>query len=126
LTLALVQRGALPAGRPTRTSDHLETVILLQDDELAAALVSERLAALDALPPADRDRLTETLAAWLANQRHTPQIAAQLQIHPQTVRYRIGQLRELLGDSLDTPDGRFGLELALRAQRAGRGSGAGA
>jgi hypothetical protein len=124
LTLALVQRGALPAGRPTRTSDHLETVILLQDDELAGALVSERLAALDALPPADRERLTETLAAWLANQRHTPQIAAQLHIHPQTVRYRIGQLRELLGDALDTPDGRFGLELALRAQRAGRGSGA--
>jgi hypothetical protein len=118
LTLALVQRGALPDDHPTRTSDHLAAVILLQDDELARALVSERLAPLDGLPAGERERMTETLAAWLAHQRHTPGIAAELHVHPQTVRYRVGQLRELLGDVLDTPDGRFELDLALRARRA--------
>jgi len=116
--LALVERGALPDDRPTLTSDHLATVILLQDEELARALVSERLAPLDRLPPGERERLTETLTAWLAHQRHTPGIAAALHVHPQTVRYRVGQLREVLGDALETPEGRFELELALRARRA--------
>jgi DNA-binding PucR family transcriptional regulator len=93
-------------------------VILLQDDELARALVAERLSPLDELPRGERERLTETLAAWLAHQRHTPGIAAALHVHPQTVRYRVGQLRAVLGDVLETPDGRFELELALRARRA--------
>jgi DNA-binding PucR family transcriptional regulator len=38
-----------------------------------------------------------------------------LHVHPQTARYRIAKLRELLGDQLDDPDARFELELALRA-----------
>jgi DNA-binding PucR family transcriptional regulator len=91
-------------------------VILLQDEELARELASTRLAALEELPEPERTRLTETLAAWLAHQRHTPRIAAELHVHPQTVRYRLGQLHELLGEKLDTPEGRFELELALRVQ----------
>lgn len=124
MTLALIDRGALSDDHPTRTSDHLATVVLLQDDELAQALVSERLAPLDGLTPGERERLTETLTAWLAHQRHTPAIAAELHIHPQTVRYRVGQLRELLGGVLDTPEGRFELDLALRARRAAVEAGA--
>jgi len=38
-------------------------------------------------------------------------------VHPQTVRYRSGQIRELWGDEIDNPDRRFELELVLRAQR---------
>ncbi len=117
LTLGLVQSGALPAQSPTRCSEHLVTVILLQDRELARALVARRLSALEALPAPERTRLTETLEAWLANQRHTPQIASALHIHPQTVRYRVRRLRELLGDTLDSSEGRLELELALRARR---------
>ena len=71
-------------------------------------------AALDVLPAGERERLTETLAAWLAHQRHTPAIAEELHVHPQTVRYRIAKLRELLGDAMDTGEGRFELMLALR------------
>jgi hypothetical protein len=118
VTLGLVERGALPAERPTRTTDHLGTVILLRDHELASELVSTRLAALDGLPLGDRARLLQTLSSWLAHQRHTPSIAAELHVHPQTVRYRIATLRGLLGDALDTADGRFELELALRVERA--------
>jgi DNA-binding PucR family transcriptional regulator len=33
------------------------------------------------------------------------------------VRYRLTRLRDLFGDRLDAPDGRFELELALRARR---------
>jgi DNA-binding PucR family transcriptional regulator len=38
-----------------------------------------------------------------------------MQVHPQTARYRIARLRELLGDQLDDPDARFELEIALRS-----------
>ncbi len=117
LTLELVDRGALPAESPTRCAEHLATVIVLQDRDLARALVDRRLWALEELPQHERARLTETLEAWLAHQRHTPQIAAALHVHPQTVRYRVRALRELLGDALDSSEGRLELELALRARR---------
>ncbi len=35
-------------------------------------------------------------------------------MHPQTVRYRLKRLRDLLGDALKDPDRRFELEIALR------------
>jgi hypothetical protein len=118
LVLGLVQRGALPAGRPARVERHLGQVILLQDEALAAELVRRRLAPLEDLPTGERDRLLDTLEAWLAFQRHTPAIAQALRVHPQTVRYRIGKLRDLLGEGLGSVEGRFELELALRARRA--------
>jgi hypothetical protein len=119
--LDLARRGAIGSRGLTRANDHLATMLLGSDRELADALVSQRLAPLQALPDPERDRLLETLAAWLAHQRHTPGIAEELHVHPQTVRYRVNRLRELLGDALDTPDGRFELELALRARRGGPG-----
>jgi DNA-binding PucR family transcriptional regulator len=39
-------------------------------------------------------------------------------VHPQTVRYRLGRLRELFGEQLDDPQHRVELELALRAEGA--------
>jgi DNA-binding PucR family transcriptional regulator len=93
-------------------------VVLLQDEQLATALIAEHLAPLDALPQAEQDRLLDTLQAWLDHQRHTPTIARALHVHPQTVRYRIAKLKDLLGEQLETPGGRFELGLALRARRA--------
>jgi DNA-binding PucR family transcriptional regulator len=117
--LALVERGAIRSSKgPVLVADHLASMLVLGDQELAEALVAQRLAPLLALPASERDRLLETLGAWLAHQRHTPAIADELHVHPQTVRYRINRLRELLGDVLDTSDGRFELELALRARGA--------
>ena len=43
-------------------------------------------------------------------------MAADLHVHPQTVRYRLARLRELLGDALDDPEARFELEVVLRAR----------
>jgi PucR C-terminal helix-turn-helix domain len=117
-TLGLVQQGSIPAGLPTRASEHLAMLIILQDRQLAHALTVRRLEALDALPKSERERLLETLAAWLDHQRQTPLIAAALHVHPQTVRYRLRQLRELLGEALETPAGRFELDLSLRARQA--------
>jgi hypothetical protein len=112
MALALGDTGLISA------RDHLPALILLGDSELAQALAADRLAPLLELPVPERDRLLETLRAWLDHQRHTPGVAAELHVHPQTVRYRIAKLKELLGDALDTPDGRFELQMALRVPRA--------
>ena len=50
----------------------------------------------------------------LVNGQRAP-IAAELFVHQQTVGYRVGQLKELFGESLDDPEARFELELVLRA-----------
>jgi hypothetical protein len=112
LALGLGGRGLIEA------RDHLATLILLGDRELAHALATERLGPLFELPDPEQRRLLETLRAWLDHQRHTPGVAAELHVHPQTVRYRIARLRELLGDALETPEGRFELQMALRVPRA--------
>jgi hypothetical protein len=113
LELPAAQRGATTS--PVRVTDHLTAVILLADSELAAMLAATALAPLHALGEGERQRLTETLRAWLDHQRHTPRVAEALHVHPQTVRYRIAKLRDLFGDALDRPGDRFELALALRA-----------
>ncbi|MEA2183190.1 MAG: hypothetical protein QOF69_2375, partial [Solirubrobacteraceae bacterium] len=79
-------------------------------------LASARLAPLDALRPAARVRMTQTLRAWLDRQGRVDETARELGIHPQTVRYRLGQLREAFGPALDDAQTRFELALALRVR----------
>jgi hypothetical protein len=98
--------------------DHLLDLILLRDPDLAAGLAARRLEALDELRPGARERLTETLRAWLDHQGEARPAAAALHVHVQTVRYRVRQLREILGEALDDPRGRLELALALRAREA--------
>jgi len=94
--------------------DHLATLLLAADRGLAADLAASRLAPLDGLQPGPRARLTETLRAWLDRPGQVQAVAAELGVHPQTVRYRLRQLRELFGTRLEDPDARFELSLALR------------
>ena len=98
--------------------DRAGELLLRADGPLADELAADRLAPLASLSPGSRQRLTETLVAWLAEQGRLGQVAQRLGIHPQTARYRLGRLRELFGDALDDPDSRFWLELALRARSA--------
>jgi hypothetical protein len=98
--------------------EHLLDLILGRDGELSRELAERRLAPLDALPAAARERLLDTLQAWLDAHGEARPAALALHVHVQTVRYRLGQLRDLLGDSLDDPDARLELALALRVARA--------
>jgi len=75
-----------------------------------------RLAPLADLADGPRARLTETLAAWLDRPGQVQAVAAALDVHPQTVRYRVRQLRDLFGERLEDPEARFELALALRAR----------
>nr|WP_237702990.1 MULTISPECIES: helix-turn-helix domain-containing protein [Protofrankia] len=97
------------------TDDHLPGLLFARDPQLLADLARRRLAPLDGLPARARTRLAQTLLLWLRLRGQRARIAAELQVHPQTVRYRLGQLRALFGESLDDPDVRFELELVLRA-----------
>jgi len=94
--------------------DHLATLLLAADSTLAADLAASRLAPLYTLGDGPRARLTETLRAWLDRPGQVQAVAAELDVHPQTVRYRLRQLRELFGARLEDPDARFELALALR------------
>jgi DNA-binding PucR family transcriptional regulator len=86
--------------------------------ELLAAIAARRLEPFADLTPRARKRMTETLLAYLRLQGAVPAIAEELHIHPQTVRYRLARLRELLGDQLDDADARFELEAVLRSGAA--------
>ena len=55
------------------------------------------------LRPSASEKLTETLRAWLLHQGRRDEIATALFVHPQTVRYRLGQLRDLYGERMDDP-----------------------
>jgi hypothetical protein len=114
--LALARRGALPGEGPIHADEHLATLALDAAAEPLAALADRRLAALEPLTPGARERLATTLMAWLRAGGSAPVAARELEVHPQTVRYRLARLRELLGDVLDDPEARFELELALRAR----------
>jgi DNA-binding PucR family transcriptional regulator len=95
--------------------EHLPALVIAADPTLGAELAAQRLAPLATLADGPRARLTETLRAWLDRPGQVQAVALELGVHPQTVRYRVKQLRELFGDRLDDPEARFELGLALRA-----------
>ncbi len=119
-TLGLAEHGLAPQGRLLDAGGHLGSLVVHADPVLLRELAARRLAPLEGLHPNARARLTETLAAWLAARGGASETAAALGVHPQTVRYRLGQLRQRFGDALEDAEARFELELALRALRAGR------
>jgi hypothetical protein len=114
--LALARGGSVAESPLVVAAEHGAALLLSSDPRLVADLVRDRLAPLEALAPASRRRLTETLEAWLAVQGRLQAAADQLQVHPQTVRYRLKRLREILGGALDDPNQRFELDLALRTR----------
>jgi len=110
---------ALPgvAGEPAVPGDTIDTesrlaeLILAADPAALADLRAKVLAPLASLRPAAVEKLTETLRSWLLHHGRREDIAAELFVHGQTVRYRMSQLREVYGDRLEDP--RFVLEATL-------------
>ncbi|MFD7659242.1 PucR family transcriptional regulator [Actinosynnema sp. NPDC059797] len=94
------------------TEQRLVDLVLNADPEAYADLRARVLAPLRDERPATARRLEETLRAWLLHHGRRDEVAASLFVHPQTVRYRMGRLRDLFGD-LTSPERVLELTLAL-------------
>ncbi|MFY9488181.1 MAG: helix-turn-helix domain-containing protein [Solirubrobacterales bacterium] len=117
--MSMVTLGELPASSPLMVDQVLVPLLLRSDRELVDRIVSERLAPLHELRPAVGARMADTLLCWLRLRGDRRAMAAELHIHVQTVAYRVAQLREIFGSTLDRPDARFELEIALRSEALG-------
>jgi hypothetical protein len=95
--------GFAPDERPLDSEDHLADLVVEADPEALTDLRARVLAPLASLPSATQTRLAETLLSWLLHQGRRDDVAADLHVHPQTVRYRMGQVREAYGDRLLDP-----------------------
>jgi PucR C-terminal helix-turn-helix domain len=115
-TLRAVGAGAIEAPGLVRADDVLTELLLFENAGLAQRIATRRLTPLAALKPKARRRMEETALAYMQQQGNAAAMARALDVHPQTARYRLRGLRELLGDTLDDPDARFEMELALRAR----------
>ncbi|NGY64400.1 PucR family transcriptional regulator [Lentzea sp. NEAU-D13] len=113
--LRLAESGVLPRRKLLRCADHLPVLLLHSDQELLEHLRARALGPLEAVPEKQRERLRETLLAWLLSGTNVPDTAARLHVHPQTVRYRMRQLETLFGDAMHDPATRLELVLALHS-----------
>lgn len=111
--LALVERGVLPGKEPLRCLDHLPSLVAAQSEELLDVALGSRLAPLMRLPPHRRDALSRTLLTYMENRDNAVAASERLQVHEQTVRYRIRRLEETLGGVLLDPDRRIELLILL-------------
>jgi hypothetical protein len=100
-------------GLGTDSEEHLAELVLTADASALADLRARALAPLAELSPTSVDKLTETLRSWLLHHGRRDAVAAELFVHAQTVRYRMGQLREVFGDSLEDPRTVLELTIAL-------------
>jgi PucR C-terminal helix-turn-helix domain len=120
LALALLRAATVgavdSAAAPLRVDDNLAALLLFESRDLAGRIAARRLAPFADLTPKARARMRETALAHLRHDGNAVAMAAEMHVHPQTARYRIARLRELLGEQLDDPDARFELQLALRAE----------
>jgi purine catabolism regulator len=113
LALDFLDRTGAAAGRVLRFED-FELIDVL----LSAADPSELKARVDLIldPLRDHPPLLETLAAYLAADQNVNTAAEALHVHPNSLRYRLGRVEELLGRSLRTPATMTDLYVALRAE----------
>ena len=89
------------------------------DPGLLAEHSARELAPLAEETELSHERLLATLRAWIDHPGRPTEVARAVHVHPQTARYRLRRLRELLGE-IDDPERRFALALALRGRKGGR------
>ena len=100
-------------GRGTDSEEHLAELVLTADQSALADLRARALAPLDDVRASSAEKLTETLRSWLLHHGRRDAVAAELFVHAQTVRYRMGQLREIFGERLEDPRAVLELTIAL-------------
>jgi purine catabolism regulator len=98
-------------------------VLRFEDFELVDALLSatdpaELQARVDLVldPLRDHPQLLETLVTYLSADQNVNAAAEALHVHPNSLRYRLGRVEELLGRSVRSPATLADLYVALRAE----------
>ena len=85
---------------PLFVDEHLDTILMHQDDELLAALRSRCFSPLEGLSPPTRERLSRTLLSWL---RQMGAVVAELHVHPQTAECVPRWIRPTSGSTSSSP-----------------------
>ncbi|SED84834.1 purine catabolism regulatory protein [Streptomyces sp. 2231.1] len=91
------------------------SVLPLLADDAVKAFADGLLRALHEHDATGRGDLVASLRAWLSRHGQWDAAAADLGVHRHTLRYRMRRVEEILGRSLDDPDVRMELWLALKA-----------
>ncbi|MGW5653500.1 PucR family transcriptional regulator [Streptomyces humi] len=94
------------------------SVLPLLADDAVKAFADGLLRALREHDATGRGDLVASLRAWLSRHGQWDAAAADLGVHRHTLRYRMRRVEEILGRSLDDPDVRMELWLALKATSA--------
>ncbi|UGY93876.1 PucR family transcriptional regulator [Streptomyces gobiensis] len=94
------------------------SVLPLLADDAVRAFADGILRPLREHDASGRGDLVASLQAWLNRHGQWDAAAADLGVHRHTLRYRMRRVEEILGRSLDDPDLRMELWLALKATRA--------
>jgi hypothetical protein len=113
--LELVDAGIIADAPLVPCEDHLITLWLLSDPALLDQLARRELAPIAGISTTRRERLTETLRVWLETRGTAAHMGELLDVHPQTVRYRMRNLETIFGEQLVDPESRFSTEAVLRA-----------
>jgi purine catabolism regulator len=113
LALDFLSRTGAPPGRVLRFED-----FELIDALLSATDPAELRARVDLVlePLRDHPQLLESLMAYLSADQNINAAAEALHVHPNSLRYRLGRVEELLGRSLRSPATMADLYVALRAE----------
>ncbi|WP_148046027.1 helix-turn-helix domain-containing protein [Nocardioides marmoriginsengisoli] len=111
----LARRGVIPTARVIECLRHRTQLWLHAEPYMRQQLCQELLAPLLAETPNSREILSETLLTWLETRDSAPAIAARLDVHPQTVRYRWKRINEIFGEALHDPELVVQLTMLLKA-----------
>jgi purine catabolism regulator len=97
----------------------LGSVVPLLADDAVRAFADGLLRPLREHDATSRGDLAASLRAWLSHHGQWDAAAADLGVHRHTLRYRMRRVEEILGRSLDDPDVRMELWLALKTEAEG-------
>ncbi len=113
--LDLVQLGIIAPTPVVDCAEHATQLWLHAEPSMRQHLCQELLRPLLAETPNSRSILSETLLTWVETRDSAPAIAARLDVHPQTVRYRWKRINELFGESLRDPEFVVQMTLVLKS-----------
>ncbi|MFC0042344.1 helix-turn-helix domain-containing protein [Actinomadura rayongensis] len=103
-------------GRLIRAEEHLPELLIQEGGPLVDVVAARRLAPLQLRNRSKKGlSLAVTLLECLKNGFNATDAAVALNVHPQTVRYRMAQLTEMFDFDIEDPEIRLELMLLLRA-----------